>query len=100
MPMNSASEQILLRVYLQSADRAPHVPTYAQLIEAARREKLAGATAIRAIMGVGYHGILKPPGVFSFVEHVPIIVEIVDSAEKIAAFLCGTMDALMIGGMG
>jgi uncharacterized protein len=97
--MNSASEQILLRVYLQSADRAPHVPTYSQLIEAARREKLAGATAIRAIMGVGYHGILKPPGVFSFVEHVPIIVEIVDSAEKIAAFLRGPMDALMIGGM-
>jgi uncharacterized protein len=97
--MSVASEQILLRVYLQSADRAPHVPTYTQLVAAARREKLAGATAIRGIMGAGYHGILKKPSPFSMVEHVPIIVEIVDTAEKIAAFVHGTMDGLMIGGM-
>ena len=99
LAMSLASEQVLLRVYLQSADRAPHVPTYAQLIAAARREKLAGATALRGFMGAGYHGILKPTGVFSFVEHLPIIVEIVNTAEKIGAFVGGTMDSLMIGGM-
>jgi len=96
--MSLIGEQILLRIYLQSADRAPHTPTYEQIVKAARQSKLAGVTVLRGILGMGYHGFLKNSP-WSMVEHVPIVVEIVESADKIAEFLKGPLDQLMIGGM-
>jgi PII-like signaling protein len=96
--MSLEGEQVLLRIYLQSADRAPHVPTYERIVKAARIKKLAGATVLRGILGAGYHGIIQGSA-FSLVKHEPIIVEIVDSAEKIAQFVQGPLDKLMIGGM-
>ena len=96
--MSLVGEQVLLRIYLQSADRAPHAPTYERIIKAAREEKLAGATVIRGILGAGYHGIIQP-STWSIVEHIPVIVEIVDSGEKIAKFVQGALDQIMVGGM-
>ena len=68
--MSLVGEQVLLRIYLQSADRAPHAPTYERIIKVARNEKLAGATVIRGILGVGNRGII-PASNWSVVEHVP-----------------------------
>lgn len=96
--MSLIGEQVLMRAYLQSADRAPHTPTHERIVTAARREGLAGATVIRGILGTGYHGILKSSR-WSLLEHVPLIVEIVDSAERIAAFIHGPLDGIMVGGM-
>ena len=96
--MNLIGEHVLMRVYLQNADRMPHTPTHERIVAAARKEGLAGATVIRGILGAGYHGILKPSR-WSLVDHVPVIVEIVDSAERIAAFVQGPLDRLMVGGM-
>jgi uncharacterized protein len=96
--MSLIGEQVLLRIYLQSADRAPLVPTYERIVKVARQEKLAGATVIRGIMGAGYHGVIQESA-WSIAQHVPIIVEIVDSAEKIAKFVEGPLDQLMVGGM-
>jgi hypothetical protein len=96
--MSLLGEQVLLRIYLQSADRAPHVPTYERIVKAARKEKLAGATVIRGILGAGYHGIIKGSP-WSIAQHVPIIVEIVDSAETIVKFVQGPLDQIMVGGM-
>lgn len=96
--MSLIGEQVLMRVYLQSADRTPHTPTHERIVAAARREKLAGATVIRGILGAGYHGILKSSR-WSLVEHVPVIVEIVDTAERIAAFIRRPLDEIMVGGM-
>lgn len=96
--MSSIGEQTLLRVYLQSADRTPHTPTFERIIQAARAEKVAGATVLQGIVGAGYHGILKSSA-WSMVKHLPIIVELVDSAEKIAAFVHGPLDQIMINGI-
>ncbi|MGA2583312.1 MAG: DUF190 domain-containing protein [Tepidisphaeraceae bacterium] len=96
--MSLVGEQVLLRIYLQSADRAPHVPTYERIVKAARQEKLAGATVIRGIMGAGYHGVIQE-STWSITQHVPVIVEIVDSAEKIMKFVQGPLDQIMVGGM-
>jgi len=96
--MDLVGEQILLRVYLESADRAPHTPTYERLVLAARRERLAGATVIRGILGAGYHGIIRQSR-WSLVEQVPVIVEIVDSATRVAEFIKGPLDEILIGGM-
>jgi uncharacterized protein len=96
--MSLLGEQILLRVYLQSADRTPRIPSYERIVAAARKDKLAGATVLRGILGAGYHGIIKHSN-WSLVEHVPVILEIVDSAEKIVAFVRGPLNQIMVGGM-
>jgi uncharacterized protein len=93
-----AGEQVLLRIYLQSADRAPFTPSYQRIVQEARRQNLAGATVLRGILGTGYHGVIESARL-SLVKHEPIIVEIVDSAEKIAAFVRDPLDQIMVGGM-
>jgi uncharacterized protein len=96
--MTLSGEQILLRAWLQSADRSPHVPTYERLLRAARDSHLAGATVLRGILGAGHTGILRPAAI-SIVRHEPVILEIVDSPEKIAAFLQGPVDELLTHGL-
>ena len=87
-----------LRVHLQTADRAPLEPTYQRLIRAARAEGLAGATVLDGLMGFGHHGLLQK-SFWSLAEHLPIIVEIVDSPERIERFVAGPMSRLMVHGM-
>jgi len=96
--MSLTGEQVLLRAYLQSADRTPHTPTYERLVKAARHEGLAGATVLEGIMGFGAHGLIQH-SVWSIVRHVPVIVEIVDSAERISRFIQGPLDRIMMHGM-
>jgi PII-like signaling protein len=96
--MSLRGEQVLLRAYLQSADRAPHTPTYQRLVKAARHEHLAGATVLRGILGSGSHGLIKRSA-WSIVGHVPIIVEIVDSGERIMSFVEGPLEQIMVHGM-
>jgi uncharacterized protein len=96
--MSLRGEQVLLRAYLQSADRAPHTPTFERLVKAARKEHLAGATVLRGILGFGSHGLIKR-SVWSIVGHVPVIVEIVDSGERILSFVEGPLEQIMVHGM-
>jgi PII-like signaling protein len=95
--MSLAGEQVLLRVYLQSADRAPHAPTHERIVKAARSAGLAGATVLRGIMGFGSRGLIQS-STWSLVQHVPVIVELVDAAERITAFL-PVLDEHLVGGM-
>jgi uncharacterized protein len=96
--MSIQGEQVLLRVYLQSADRSPHTPTYERILRAARSEGMAGATTLRGILGLGTHGTIQR-SVWSLVEHVPVIVEIVDSAEKITTFIEQSLSQLLLHGL-
>jgi len=96
--MSLQGEHVLLRAYLQSADRAPHTPTYERLVLAARKAGLAGATVLKGILGYGTHGTIRRSA-WSLVEHVPVIVEIVDAAERIVQFLEGPADPILIGGL-
>lgn len=96
--MTISGEQILLRAYLQSADRAPHTPTYERLIAAARHEHLAGGTVLKGLMGFGSQGIIQR-STWSLAQHLPVIVEIVDAADKIVAFLEGPVGNIMLRGM-
>jgi uncharacterized protein len=96
--MSIQGEQVLLRVYLQSADRSPHTPTYERIVRAARAEGLAGATTLRGMLGLGAHGLIQRSA-WSIVEHVPVIVEIVDSAERLSSFIEGSLASTMIHGL-
>jgi PII-like signaling protein len=96
--MSIGGEQILLRVYLESADRAPHAPTYERIVKAARSTGMAGATVLRGIMGFSARKLLQHKA-WSLIDHVPVIVEIVDSADKIVQFIQQTLDTTMTGGI-
>src|SRR5581483_3363532 len=68
-----------------------------RLVRAARETGLAGATVLKGILGYGSRGMIQP-SVWSLAEHVPVIVEVVDSADKIAAFVAGPLGALLVNG--
>jgi len=93
-----AGEQVLLRIYLRSADRAPHVPTWELLLKAARRNGMAGATVLHGILGLGSRGFARPSN-WSLLQQIPVILEIVDTPQKICDFVAGPMQQLMHLGM-
>ena len=95
-PLNG--ERVLLRIYLRTADRAPRAPTFERIVKAARSERLAGATVLKGIMGYGAHGTSRPAPL-AVVEHLPIIVEIVDSAQRLGAFLQGPLENILEHGI-
>jgi PII-like signaling protein len=87
--MKLEGEQTLLRVYLRNTDKqgwfAP--PAAETLVQRARHDGLAGATVLRGILGLDITGKLLESGAWSLVDHVPIIIEIVDAPQAIGRFL-------------
>ncbi len=91
-------EQILLRVYLLNTDHAGLSPTYERLVREARKNNLAGATVLKGILGFGSRGMAQPSD-FSLSSPTPVIVEIVDAATRIEAFLNIILPAIVHRGM-
>ncbi len=77
----------LLRVFVGESDRHDGRPLYEWLVHKAREQGLAGATVLRGIEGFGAHSRLHTAKILRLSEDLPIVVEIVDTAEKIEAFL-------------
>jgi hypothetical protein len=76
-----------LRIYLDESDRWQGRPLYQVVLEAAHEERLAGATAIKGILGFGYKSHGEAGRRPRADENPPVIVEIVDSAENIERFM-------------
>lgn len=85
--MNLPSEGQLLRIFLGESDKHDGMPLYEWLVQEARRHGLAGATVLRGIEGFGGHSRIHTAKILQLSEDLPIVVEIVDTAEKIEAFL-------------
>ncbi len=76
-------EQILMRIFIGEADKFHGQPLYPALVEMFRREKLAGATVLRGIVGFGAKSHLHTTHLLRLSQDLPIVVEVVDSQEKI-----------------
>ena len=74
----------LLRIYIGESDRHEGKPLYEWIVREARKFGLAGATAIRGIEGFGAHSRVHTAKLLRLSSSLPIIVEIVDTQEKIA----------------
>jgi len=87
--MKLEGEQTLLRIHLRNTDRhgwfSP--PAAEELVQRAKAAGLAGATVLRGILGLDATGKLLESCEWSLVDHVPVIVEIVDSAQAVGRFL-------------
>jgi hypothetical protein len=74
------------------------VPTYQRLVRAAREARLQGATVLKAIYGFGRRGETHT-SFWALTEQIPVIVELLDTPERIEAFIRGPVEKIMIGGM-
>ncbi|HMF00729.1 MAG TPA: DUF190 domain-containing protein [Terriglobia bacterium] len=85
--MKIPEQGYLLRVFVGESDKHGHVPLYEAIVSKARETGLAGATVLRGVMGYGRHSVMHTAKILRLSEDLPMIVEIVDSLEKIEAFL-------------
>src|SRR3954463_5764783 len=95
--MKTESEAVRLRVYVNESDRIDGRPVYELIIRAAKQRGLQGATALRGIEGYGVSGRVHSVKVLHLSEDVPIVVEIIDSEERIAA-LVPVLDTIVAEG--
>ena len=77
----------LLRIFLGEADKHEGRPLYEWLVLRARERGLAGATVVRGLMGFGAHSRLHTFKIERLSQDLPIIVEIVDTRDKLEKFL-------------
>ena len=85
--MNIPEEGYLLRIFVGESDRAGHRPLYEESGLKAREAGLAGATVLRGVLGFGRNSILHTAKILRLSEDLPMVVEIVDSLEKVEAFM-------------
>lgn len=85
--MEEYSNAKTLKIYISSTDKFKNEPLYETLVFAAKRYNLSGATVLRGTMGYGKSSGISNVRFWEFTEKIPVVVEIVDTAEKIELFL-------------
>jgi PII-like signaling protein len=90
-------EAMLLRIYLGEDDKFQHQPLYEAIVLKAGEKQLAGATVLRGPMGFGRSSHLHTAKILRLAENLPVVVEIVDSEEKIRGFLPALEDMVVSG---
>src|SRR3954447_23862763 len=78
---------MLLRIFIGETDRYGHQPLHEAIVMKAREMRLAGATVLRGPMGFGHSSRLHTAKILRLSGDLPLVIEIVDSEEKIAEFL-------------
>jgi len=88
--MELSKDGYLLRIFIGESDRHNGKPLYEWIVRQAREEGLAGATVLRGMMGFGANSrIIHTFKIERLSEDLPIIIEVVDSREKLEKFLSG-----------
>lgn len=84
--MEPGSEIKILRIYVSNTDKFKHQPLYEMVVYAAKHYGLAGATVQKGIMGFGASSKVHSIKFWELTEKLPVVVEIVDTADKIDCF--------------
>src|SRR3954465_8020122 len=96
--MQIPQDALLLRIFIGENDRADHKPLYEAIVLKAREMHLAGATVLRGPMGFGKSSRMHPSKIIRLSMDLPLVIEIVDSEEKINTFL-PVLDGMIGGGL-
>ncbi len=96
--MTLPRDAMLLRTFFGEDDKFKGRPLYEAIILKAREAHLAGATVLRGPMGFGHSSRLHTTKILRLSEDLPLVIEIVDTEEKIRAFL-PTLDEMMSSGL-
>ena len=81
------SDGKLLRIFIGESDKWNGKPLYEEIVLMAKKQGMAGATAIKGFMGFGCKSHMHTAKLLRLSEDLPIVVEIVDSEEKINTFI-------------
>ena len=87
--MTGWTDLVRLRIYTGESARIDGLPAYEHIVRAAHAVGLAGATVLRGMMGFSGHSEIHTAKILRLAEDLPILIEIIDSREKIEAF-CDT----------
>ena|SRR5450432_4553093 len=96
MPNALPRDALLVRIFIGESDRHEHRPLYEAIVLKAREMQLAGATVLRGPMGFGAASRIHTAKILRLSMDLPIVIEIVDSEEKVNGFLPDLEE--MIGG--
>ena len=88
----------LLRIFIGEQDKWQGQPLHEAIVHAARQSGMAGATCLQGFLGFGARSRLHTVKLLRLSEDLPVVVEIVDSEEKIQAFL-PTLETMMGDGL-
>ena len=78
---------VLVRIFIGESDQWRHRPLATALVERLRREGFSGATVFRGIAGFGAHSVLHSAQILRLSQDLPVLIEIVDSSERIEKLL-------------
>lgn len=95
--MTIPEEGFLLRIFVGESDRHGHQPLYEAIVLKAREQGMAGATVLRGVMGFGKHSVLHTAKILRLSEDLPMVIEIVDSREKVESLLTQLDDMITDG---
>jgi PII-like signaling protein len=90
-------EGSLLRIFIGESDKHEGMALYEWIVRKAREQGLAGATVLRGLEGFGAHSRVHTAKILRLSTDLPIVVEVVDSLEKIEAFLPAVDGAIREG---
>jgi PII-like signaling protein len=96
--MKIPTQAQLLRIFIGENDRADGRPLYEAIVLKAREMQIAGSTVLRGAMGFGHSSRLHTTKILRLSEDLPLVIEIVDGEEKIAAFL-PILETIMTSGL-
>jgi PII-like signaling protein len=85
--MELTGETKLLRIFIGESDKVKHVPLFEAIVREARSAGLAGATAWQGLMSYGPTSHLRTAKILDLSADLPVVIEIVDTEEKIQSFL-------------
>ncbi len=77
----------LLRIFIGESDKLGSVPLYEALVFSAKKQGLSGATVTKGVMGFGANSKISTAKLFTISQDLPMIVEIVDTEDKIRRFV-------------
>lgn len=96
--MELPEKATLLRIFIGESDRHGHQALYEAIVLKARELHLAGATVLRGPMGFGRSSRMHTAKILRLSMDLPMVIEIVDSDEKIQSFL-PVLDGMLTGGL-
>lgn len=85
--MPRATPALRLSIFLREDDTWHHKPLYHEIVHRAKAAGLAGATVLRGIEGYGATSLIHTTRLLDLAEQLPVIVVIVDTEERVRAFL-------------
>lgn len=98
LPMHTNSDGVLLRIFIGESDHYDKKPLYEAVLQKARELGLSGATVLQGAMGFGAHSVVHSDKILAMSSDLPIIIEMVDSREKLDRLL-PHLDQMVAEGM-